>query len=214
MIKTQSDIEAGVRALRKLDGRLSPVIAQAGPVPLRLSPASYETMAQIIISQLLSLTAAATITKRVAALVQPFDHASMMKADDDALRACGLSFAKIRTLKAVALEVEGGLSLEKLCEWPTSEAKDRLLSIKGIGPWSANVWLMFCAGHADIFPSGDIALQNAVQRAFALVERPTVKQLDVIAEQWQPHRAIAARLFWAYWRACRHGRDSAPLSTN
>ena len=82
--------------------------------------------------------------------------------------------------------------------------------LPGIGPWTAQVYLLFCAGHPDVFPVGDIALQNAVQHALGLEHRPTPKPLTAIAEAWSPHRSVAARLFWAYY-ANMKGREAVPL---
>ena len=211
-ITTAEDIETALITLADQDPRLCPVIAAAGPVPLRLSPATYASMAEIIISQLLSVAAANTIACRVRDHLGALTPENMIATPDDKLRELGLSHAKINSLKAVAMAVDDGMDLEQMCSQPTEDARAHLLAIKGIGPWTANIWLMSCAGHADIFPSGDVALQNAVAHAFAIEPRPTVKQLDEIAAEWRPHRAVAARLFWTYWRALNHGRESAPLS--
>jgi DNA-3-methyladenine glycosylase II len=91
------------------------------------------------------------------------------------------------------------------------EAGAQLTAIKGIGPWTAEVFLLFCAGHRDIFPAGDVALQHAVDKGFDLQARPQEKQLRKLAEFWSPHRGIAARLFWAYYAHLRQMEDAMPV---
>jgi DNA-3-methyladenine glycosylase II len=125
-------------------------------------------------------------------------------------REAGLSRPKQRTLLALGRAVaEDGLDLGRLASVEAREAMALLTGISGIGPWTAEVYLLAAAGHADVFPSGDVALQGAVAHAFALDQRPDAKRLAKIAESWAPWRAVAARLFWAYWREMR-GADAAP----
>jgi DNA-3-methyladenine glycosylase II len=86
-----------------------------------------------------------------------------------------------------------------------------MTAVRGIGPWTAEIFLLFCGGHPDIFPAGDLALQEAVKVAFGLDDRPGDKQLREIALPWSPWRGVAARLFWAYYRAVKGGRDALPV---
>ena len=105
-------------------------------------------------------------------------------------------------MRAVAEAVaEGRLDFAALEALPAEEAVAELVAIRGIGPWTAEIYLMFCAGHPDIFPSGDLALQKAVAHAFELEDRPVGKVLDAISGDWSPHRATAALLFWRYYAA-------------
>ena len=101
--------------------------------------------------------------------------------------------------------------MDGLAEKPAEEAMADMTALKGIGPWTGEVYLLFCAGHPDIFPAGDLALQEAIRHAFNLENRPSEKDTRVIAETWSPHRGVAARLFWSYYRTIKKGRDALPL---
>ena len=209
-IDTLKDIQNGLDALIALEPRLAHVAAIAGEVPLRRHPAGFESLAGIIVSQQISKASADAIFGRLKAAVEPFTPRQLLRAGEDALISAGLSRPKQRTFFAVAEACGNGLDLEALCGLPAHDAVARMTVLPGIGPWTAEVYLLFCAGHPDIFPAGDIALQNAVRHAFSLDARPTPKPLTAIAERWSPHRSVAARLFWAYY-ANMKGRDGAPL---
>lgn len=135
----------------------------------------------------------------------------MSAQGNDALVTAGLSRAKIRALRAVCDALADGLDLTALAEEPAETAHARLCAISGIGPWTADVFLLFCVGHADIFPAGDLALREAVRAAFSLEARPDIARVDAMARAWRPWRGVAARLFWAYYRTLRQGRDVLPL---
>ena len=210
-ITSPDDIADGLVALRQIDPRLSPVINTAGEIPLRRRPADFAGLAQIVTGQLLSVASAAAIFKRLEACVFPLDADTFSRMSDQDLDGVGLSNAKIRTLRAVAAACDDGLDLTRLAQRPASEAHSRLCSIKGIGPWSADIFLLFCAGHPDIFPSGDLALRIAVGNAFDLEDRPSIKELDGIAQAWAPWRAVAARVFWSWYKVQKQGRETIPL---
>jgi DNA-3-methyladenine glycosylase II len=115
-----------------------------------------------------------------------------------------------RTLRAVAAAIlAGDVVLESLAQMPAEEAVAHLVTIKGIGRWTAEVYLTFALGHTDVFPAGDLALKEAARIAFALPERPSEKALTALALTWHPHRAAAARLLWAYYAALKRG-DATP----
>jgi DNA-3-methyladenine glycosylase II len=168
---------------------------------LRLQKPGFEGLANIIVSQMISRAAAEHIWERLSGLSGgAVDAGVLAQKDIAALKAIGLSTAKASTVLRVAEAVAGGtLDLQGICRLPAREASAELTAIKGIGNWTAEVYLMFCAGHADMFPVGDVALQNAVGHAFKLEARPKGKQLLQMAEKWQPWRSVAARLFWAYY---------------
>jgi DNA-3-methyladenine glycosylase II len=209
-IDTLSDIKNGLEGLFALEPRLAHIAAIAGEVPLCRHPAGFESLAGIIVSQQISKASADAIFARLKAVVDPFTPRELLRAGEDALISAGLSRPKQKTFFAVAEACTDGLDLEALCGLPAQDAVARMTVLPGIGPWTAEVYLLFCAGHPDIFPAGDIALQNAVRHAFGLEARPTPKPLTAIAERWSPHRSVAARLFWAYY-ANMKGRDGAPL---
>jgi DNA-3-methyladenine glycosylase II len=210
-IATEEDIRAGLAALVAADARLVRIADLAGPVPLRRRPADFAGLAQIVTGQQVSVASAAAIFGRLETLVFPLTADRLECFSDDDLAGAGLSRPKIRTLRAVSAACLDGLDLAGLAEAPAHEAHARLCRIKGIGRWSADIFLLFCAGHPDIFPSGDLALQVAVGDALGLADKPPVKDLDIIAADWTPHRAIAARLFWAWYRVLKQGREVMPL---
>ena len=210
-IESSDDIAAGLAALPLLDPRLREVIAIAGDVPLRRREANFAALVGIVVSQQVSVASARAIFSRLEALVSPLEAHSLGRFTDGDLAGAGLSRPKIRTMRAMADAVAGGLDLTHLATAPAADAEAQLCAIKGIGRWTSDIFLLFCAGHPDIFPSGDIALQNAVRDAFGLETRPDPKTLDKIAAGWSPWRGVAARLFWAYYAATRGGKDSLPV---
>jgi DNA-3-methyladenine glycosylase II len=210
-ITCRADIEEGLAHLTRVDPRLVPVAALAGEVPLRLREPGFAGLARIVVSQQVSVASAAAIYGRLEANLVPFTPARLLVCDDAELRACGLSASKIRTLRAIALATREGLDLEGLATRPPEEAMAELTRFPGIGRWTAEIFLMFCGGHPDIFPVGDLALRSAVADAFALPHRPGGAALADMARGWSPWRGVAARLFWAYYRARRRGRESLPV---
>jgi len=210
-ITTDDDIQAGLSALIAADSRLAGIAEMAGAIPLRRRAADFEGLAQIITGQQVSVASAAAIFKRLQDRVSPLTATRLDRFTDEDLAGAGLSKPKIRTLRAVAAACAGGLDLAHLAEAPADEAHARLCEIKGIGRWTADIFLLFCAGHPDIFPSGDLALQIAVRDALALADKPSPKDLDLIAARWSPNRAVAARLFWAWYRVQKQGRETMPV---
>ena len=206
-----TDIEEGLDALCALDPRLVAVRAAAGDVPLRLSPPGFESLISIVIGQQVSRASAAAIQGRLVRLVDPLTPAALIAAGEAVHREAGMSRAKQKTTVALARAVaEEGLDLHALCDLEAEAAIAALTRVSGIGPWTAQCYLLFAAGHPDVFPAGDVALQSAVGDAFGVAPRPGGKALAAIAESWSPWRGVAARLFWAYYREMR-GRDAIPV---
>jgi DNA-3-methyladenine glycosylase II len=208
-IATLDDIERGLDALGVLDPRLLAVRAMVGEVPLRLSEPGFRSLASIVVSQQVSRASADAIFGRLVKIVDPLTPQAILAADDAVFRQAGLSRPKQRGLLAVAQAVADGLDLYHLCRLDADEAMKLLLAVPGIGPWTAQVYLLFAAGHPDIFPARDVALQTAVGHALGIAPRPPEKALIAIAESWSPWRGVAARLFWAYYRQLK-GREAAP----
>ena len=180
------------------------LIAVTGRPPLRRQEPGFAGMAGIIVSQQVSVASANAIFKRLETNLAPLSARRLLEADDAALRACGLSMPKMRALRALAHAVEhDGLHLEGLGELAAEAAHQALIAVKGIGPWTADIFLLFCLGHSDAFPSGDLALQEAARLALALKKRPDACKLETIAERWRPVRGAAARLLWAYYRIAK-----------
>ncbi len=213
-IRDEKDIRRGLLALSKLDVRLARLAQIAGPVPLRAAEPGFAGLAGIIVSQQVSRASATAIHQRLLQHVDPLSPQSVLASSDEVFRAVGLSRPKQATLRACARAVvDDGLDLEQLCHLAPGDARDRLIAIHGIGPWTAEVYLMFCAGHSDIFPAGDVALQEAARAGLDLKVRPGARELEAIAQQWRPWRSVAARLLWAYYRTLKGGRDAmaAPI---
>jgi DNA-3-methyladenine glycosylase II len=210
-IDTQADLESALKRLLTADPRLRPVFELAGMPPLRRRSGGLAGLATIVVSQQVSVASAAAIWARLEAALDPFDHASVARARPDRLRRIGVSAGKIRTLKALAkAERLGEIDLAGLANHPADTAHAMLTALHGIGPWTADIYLLACLGHADAWPAGDLALQEAYRIAFALESRPTTKEMGPLAEVWRPWRGVAARLLWSYYRAVK-GRDAAPL---
>jgi DNA-3-methyladenine glycosylase II len=209
-IATKRDITRGTKALIAADPRLQPIAEIAGPLPLRRREGGFEGLAAIITAQQISDKAAAAIWGRLIAAIQPFTPEEFLKASEETLRTVGLSAAKVRTLTGVAAAAADGFDLIAVHDLPAEQAVTTMTALKGIGPWTAEVYLLFCVGHPDIFPAGDLALQVAVQDALRMRKRPDEKKLRKIATKWSPWRGVAARLFWAYYRARRQrAKDEA-----
>lgn len=210
-IETEADIAAGMAALMAADARLIPVAEVAGPVPLRRRPPGFDGLARIVCGQQLSVASAAAIWRRMEAYGSPLTAERFLSVDDTTWRATGLSAGKLKTLRGVAIaEAEGRLSCTALADHPADEATAQLTALPGIGPWTAEIYLLFCAGHPDIWPGGDLALQVALAEAFGLNGRPTDKVARGLAAPWSPWRGVAARLMWAYYGARRAGRQAQP----
>ncbi len=211
-IETLDHVEAGLDALCRADPRLVPVRAVAGDVPLRRVAAGFPSLVSIIVSQQVSTASAGAIMARLAALADPLTPQTILAADDGLFRAAGLSRPKQKTLRAIAAAiVEKSFDLESVCALEAGEAMRLMTALHGVGPWTAEIYLLFASGHPDIFPAGDIALQAAVGHALGIAPRPAPKALTAIAESWRPHRGVAARLFWAYYRAMK-GKEGAPAA--
>ena len=209
-IRTEADLDAALAALTQADPRFAPVIAKGGRPPLRRRADGYAGLAATVVSQQLSTASAGAIWARLAAAFDPFEPEAIVKARPEKLARLGLSKPKIRALKEIARAVmRGEPDLAKLGDLAADEAHAALTAVHGIGPWTADIYLLSCLGHADAWPAGDLALQEAARHAFGLPARPSSKDMQPLAQAWRPHRAVAARVLWTYYRAVK-GRDGAP----
>src|SRR6476659_8880341 len=203
-IHTETDLDAAIVALVAADPRWAPIVARTGRPPLRRREGGFAGLAQIVVSQQVSVASAAAIHGRLVAIGDPFDHASLLRARRDRLVRVGLSGAKIKTLRAIAKAIDAReIDLAALADMPADDAHARLTGLHGVGPWTADLYLLACIGHADAWPAGDLALQEAARLAFGLENRPTTKEMGPLAEGWRPYRAVAARLLWSYYRAAK-----------
>ena len=197
------------RATDALLGAGCPIVAKlvaiGGRPPLRLRAPGFSGFAAIVVSQQVSVASANAIFARLQSTFAPLDGAAIRAADDESLKSCGLSRAKIRTLRALADAERAGLDLPSLGGADATQARRRLAAIWGVGPWTADIFLLFCLGHPDAFPAGDLALQEAARMAIGLRKRPDAARLEAIAARWRPYRGVAARMLWAFYRATKRG---------
>ena len=210
-IHSEADLDAALAALGEADPRFVALIAEAGRPPLRRRQGGFAGLAAAVVSQQLSTASAGAIWGRLAAAFEPFEPEAIIRARAPKLARLGLSAPKIRALKEIARAVaDGKLPLATLADIPADAAHAMLTAVHGIGPWTADIYLLSCLGHADAWPAGDLALQEAARVAFGLRARPTAKEMIPLAEPWRPLRAVAARVLWSYYRAVK-GREGAPV---
>ena len=210
ILHTQSELDAALAKLVLADPRLGAVLAKAGRPALRRRAAGFAGLCAIVVSQQLSTASAGAIWGRMQAAFDPFHHDAVRRARSDRLARIGLSAPKIRTMKAIGTALaKGAINLEALAHMPAEEAHAALTALHGVGPWTADIYLLFCLGHADAWPAGDLALQEAARLAFGLRSRPDARRLARIAEAWRPWRGVAAHLLWNYYRIVKQ-RDPVP----
>jgi DNA-3-methyladenine glycosylase II len=203
-LHTQADLEDATHALVKQDPRLKPIFEVAGMPALRRREAGFTGLAAIVCGQQLSTASAAAIWARLSAAFVPFHHDALSRARADRLGRLGLSAAKIKTLKTIARELASErLNLDVLAHEDADAAHNVLTALPGIGPWTADVYLLFCLGHGDAWPAGDLAVQEAMKLGLGLTTRPTAKEMAPLAEPWRPWRGAAAHLWWSYYRAIK-----------
>ena len=209
--ETQSDLDDAINLLVKQDPRLKPVLAATGMPALRQREPGFAGLAHIVCGQQVSTASAAAIWGRLSAAFDPFDHHAIRKARTDRLGRLGLSGAKIKTLKNLAREITADrLNFDVLANEDVDAAHHALTALHGIGPWTADIYLLFCLGHGDAWPAGDIAVQEGVKVGLGLKARPDAKQMIPIAEPWRPYRGAAAHLWWAYYRVLKKREGIAP----
>lgn len=190
----------GVRALSRKCPHLREVRALTGIPSVRRHPAGFAGLARIVVGQQLSLASAQAIWDRMLLTVRPMTPRAFLALSDDELRAAGLSKGKVRTLRASSELIVAGLDLDALSALPEAKVHEALTALPGVGPWSADIYLLFCLGRADAFAAGDLALQITAGAALGLDDRPSRDELFDIAERWRPWRGVAAHLLWAYYK--------------
>lgn len=216
-LNSQDDLEEAVHALVKQDPRLRPIFEMTGMPALRRREPGFAGLAHIVCGQQLSTASASAIWTRLSAAFDPFDPDALRRARADRLGRLGLSAAKIKTLKNLARELTAErLNIEVLANEDADAAHNTLTSLPGIGPWTADVYLLFCLGHGDAWPAGDLAVQEAVRMGLGLKNRPTAKEMAPLAEPWRPLRGAAAHLWWSYYRSIkkREGVIAGAQKTN
>ncbi|KKB08290.1 DNA-3-methyladenine glycosidase [Devosia chinhatensis] len=196
-------------ALTRQAPALQAVWSEVGQVQPRINPKHFAGMAKVICGQQLSVQSAAAIWSRFEALPGALEPQTYLLLSEERVRGAGFSRGKFLSLRAVAEAVVAGeLNFSEVDGLPAEQAIARLVALKGVGPWTAEVYLLFCAGHPDIFPAGDLALLKAVHQGLGLDARPTIKEMIGIAQHWSPHRSAAALLFWRYFAALKNRESS------
>ncbi|MFQ3595484.1 MAG: DNA-3-methyladenine glycosylase 2 family protein [Sphingomonadaceae bacterium] len=199
---TAERIAEGMEALAERDGRFRAALARLGPPAPRMRPRGYETLLRAIVAQQISTAAAAGVWRRLeAAFGDLSDPMTLAAAQDDALRAAGLSRQKAGYAKDLAAHVvSGALQLDSLPA-DDEEAIRLLSSVRGLGRWSAEIYLLFAEGRPDAFPAGDLAVRVQAGRMFLATERPGEAAVRALAEDWRPHRGVAALFLWHCYSA-------------
>ena len=204
IIATDADVARGVEFLVAREPRFARVVETHGMPPMRRVENSLPSLLNIITEQLISLKAAAAIWQRIEARLHPFEPVKILAFSHDDLKQLGLSGAKARCFQAITAAVHTGeLNFQNLNEMSDQEAHAALLALPGIGPWTADIYVLAALGRADVCASGDLALQLAAQDLFALNERPSPKAFLALAEVWRPWRSVAARLLWSHYRGLK-----------
>ena len=203
-MRLQYNRKAAVSALRKSDQKLAQIIDRVGPFQLKTRNLSspFETLMRSIIGQQLSGKAAASIYGRVIKLNndQPPLPRQVLKTDDKAFRGAGMAYAKVNAIKDLASKtVDGSLpTAAELKRMPDDDVVDCLVAVRGIGPWTVHMLLIFYLGRPDILPVGDLGVRKGLQVAYCLEELPTPKERQKIGEKWRPYRSAAS---WYLWQA-------------
>jgi DNA-3-methyladenine glycosylase II len=188
------------------------ILERAGAPRFRRRANGFPTLLHIILEQQVSIDAAAAMHRRLAATCQPLAPETFLTLDDATLRACGFSRQKMAYGRGLAEAVAGGrLDFAALAAMQDDEARAALVALKGIGRWSAEIYLIFALGRPDVWPAADLGLQLAVTECLGLGERPSEKALREIGEQWRPWRSVAACLFWQSYLHAR-GRAAPVLA--
>jgi len=213
-LHTEADLRAGLAELVIADPRLKPVAEKAGALNLRRREPGFPGLCAIVCGQQLSTASAAAIRARLFAAFDPFHHDSVRRARANKLRRLGLSALKIKSIREIGKAVaKGRIDLTAVGNMDADVAHAALTALHGVGPWTADIYLLFCLGHADAFPSGDLAVQESARLALGLRKRPDAKALTKIAEAWRPWRGVAAHLLWAYYHVVKK-RDVVPVQPN
>ncbi len=204
VIETDEHIARGANYLVGCEPRFAKVIAIHGlPSPRRVEN-NLASLLKITTEQLISLKAADAIWRRIETKLLPFEPGEILELGLVNLQGLGLTRGKARSFQAIAAAIQSGtLSFQSLNHLTDQEVLDKLTELPGIGPWTADIYLLSALGRADACPAADLALQVAAQDLFALQRRPTPPAFLTLAENWRPWRSVAARLLWSHYRGLR-----------
>lgn len=202
---TSENLNALVALVCERDPRLATIVTQYGMPPLWAREPGFATLMQIILEQQVSLASARATFERLTALVVPFTPETFLQLDDPTLKQIGFSRQKMRYARDLSHALRSGaLELTGLLEQEDDAVRAALMQIKGIGAWTAEIYLLMALGRPDSWPSGDLALAVAYAELTGLPKRPTPQELERLAQGWRPYRAVVARLLWHYYLARRN----------
>lgn len=204
ILETLDDIRRGTRALTRRCELMRRVHAITGTPPLRRQQAGFEGLARIVVAQQVSAASASAIWSRTVTHFGCVTPDAIMAAPDETLRACGLSRGKSETLRAISAAISSGqLDLDALAAASDHAIHESLTAVRGIGPWTADIYIMFSLGRSDAWAPGDLALKLAVARASGHEKPLPPAEMERLSETWRPWRAVAARLLWSYYATGR-----------
>jgi len=199
-LRSEDVLAAQMAGLVQSDASLGAVLDLCAPVPLRAEPGGFVGLSRIVIGQLLSVQSAAAIWTRFCQVLGEVTPERYLALGEEGLAGVGLSNAKYRTIRAIAnAELGRTLRYDLVAQAPIFESMKMLTAIKGIGPWTAEVYLSFCVGHPDIFPAGDLALRKIVAHHMGQDVTPSISETMKLTQKWSPYRGAAARLMWRYY---------------
>lgn len=211
LIRRQTDLDEGLAALCRADHEIARIVAAGARPQLRLRAPGFASLLRIIIGQQLSIASADAIWGRLIIAVDPLNPENLLAQTEACLRDAGLGRAKLGYARSLAMAVlEGTIDLAAVGRMPADNAIAHLTSQKGIGPWTAEIYLLFATGHPDIFPAGDLALREALRLMHDRDTRPDSREATMLSATWTPWRGVAARLLWDYYRLRKSGREAMP----
>jgi DNA-3-methyladenine glycosylase II len=201
-VLTQQSLAEAARKLAARDKTLAAILKEHGHPPLWRRASGFPTLVHIILEQQVSLRSGKAMFDRLNAAIQPFVPDHFVRLGEMHLRGLGVTRQKAAYLIHLSsLIIAGELDLKKLSRLSDLNARATLMQVKGIGTWSADVYLLMAMRRADVWPAGDLALAVAAKDLFNLEKRPSPEELEQLAEQWRPNRAVAARMLWQYYLA-------------
>lgn len=196
----KSSLLEAVHILAARDSDLATVLSNYGPPPLWARKPEFTTLLQIILEQQVSLISAAAMFKRFSINVVPLTPQRLIELGESHLRGFGVTRQKAAYCLNIARAVsEGGLTATALARMSDEEARAELVRVKGIGPWTADIYLLMALKRPDIWPIGDVALVTAITEVKRLSARPSIPEFITLAEGWRPFRAVAARMLWHHY---------------
>jgi len=196
-----------LEALSTRDADLAKVLERYGPPPMWARPGGFPSLVRIILEQQVSLASARAAFERLEAASNPLTPARFLQFDDAQLKRIGFSRQKASYVRGLAQSLlDGSLDLDGLEALEDEAVHKVLTSLKGIGPWTANIYLLMALLRPDVWPSGDLALVSAMQQVKGLSTRPTVEVMEQLSQPWQPWRAVAARILWHHYLSQPSGK--------